>query len=158
MADQIINERHGHCSKGHATPEYIAWVSMRQRCYSHSYIYWSYYGGRGISVCPEWRWSFQRFFRDMGTRPSSKHSLERIDNNGNYEPGNCKWATRDEQGANRRNNRYLTHDGRTMIIAEWAREYGISQYVLYSRIDDGWPLDKALSTPVRFRRSSKDLE
>jgi len=84
------------------TPEYRAWVAMRQRCYNQKYRKWGDYGGRGIVVCKEWLESFNSFYLHVGDRPTSRHSLDRIDNSGNYEPGNVRWATWDQQANNRR--------------------------------------------------------
>lgn len=84
------------------TPEHNAWNAMKARCLNPSHSAFANYGGRGITVCDAWRESFVRFLQDMGPRPSAEHSLDRIDNDGNYQPGNCRWATRGQQNANTR--------------------------------------------------------
>lgn len=128
------------CRKGRLThgqagsPEYRAWEAMKRRCSKSTYGAYSRYGGRGIKVCERWDNSFEAFFLDMGQKPSPKHSLERIDNDGDYCPGNCKWATTSEQGVNRSNNRRLTYEGRTMCLSEWAKELGVSTSSIHSRI------------------------
>jgi hypothetical protein len=104
--------------------EHDAWRGMLARCRNPRHPSYKNYGGRGITACERWN-SFENFLDDMGKRPSPKHSLDRIDNNGNYEPGNCRWATRREQANNTRMNRFVTFDGRTMTLAQWARETGI---------------------------------
>ena len=93
---------HGHTSRSYAPPEYVAWQNMRARCNRATHPSYQYYGGRGIAVCPEWD-SFERFLEDVGQRPDPSLSLDRIDNDRGYEPGNVRWATRVEQAANRRN-------------------------------------------------------
>ncbi len=93
--------QHGHAFKGHRSKEYTAWTNMKVRCYRPTFKQFSDYGGRGIIVCHRWRYSFSLFLADMGLCPPN-HSLDRIDNNGNYEPSNCKWSTWREQGLNKR--------------------------------------------------------
>ncbi len=98
--------KHGH-AVGYGTPEYRAWRSMSQRCHNPKMKFYSYYGGRGISVCPEWRHDYSAFLAHIGRRPSSEYSLDRINNDGNYEPGNVRWATRLTQRHNRRPVNFL---------------------------------------------------
>lgn len=132
------------------TPEYKTRVRAISRCLDKNNPSYHLYGGRGITVCEAWLDSFEAFYRDMGPRPSSQHSIERIDNNGNYEPSNCKWATPLEQGRNRRNNRLITHDGETLCLTEWAIRVGITKSQLVKRIVR-WGVTKALTTPKKFQ-------
>lgn len=96
------NRKHRTIHGLHSSPEYRAWTSAKVRCYDKNNPQWEHYGGRGITVCDRWRTSFKAFIEDMGLKPSAEYSLDRINNSGNYEPGNCRWATRSEQGFNRR--------------------------------------------------------
>lgn len=100
------------------------WMNMRARCSNPKNTEYHNYGGRGIKVCERWDRSFENFLADMGECPPGL-TIERNDNNGNYEPGNCRWATYREQGRNKRNNCHITFRGRTMILADWARELGV---------------------------------
>lgn len=102
------------------TSEFSIWQEMGNRCYNLNHKNYFNYGGRGISVCERWRNSFVNFFQDMGFRPTTKHSLDREENNGNYEPSNCRWATGKVQGKNKRSNVWLTYKGNRMIQSEWA--------------------------------------
>lgn len=135
---------------------YESWGQMFKRCGNPKHSSHVRYGGRGISVCARWK-SFTAFLEDMGERPEGT-SLERIDNNGNYEPGNCRWATKKEQQRNMRSNRLLTHNGRTMCIAEWAETAGISALTLHSRLNIGWTIDEALSIPVGRKRDQQQYD
>ncbi len=148
------NRTHGASPRGHLTAEYRAWRGMKTRCTNKNEPSYRYYGGRGISVSEQWLNDFQAFLADMGPRPSSQHSIERIDNSGNYEPSNCRWASRSEQAANKRNNRLITHDGLTLPISEWARQHGLKAGTLRRRIVNRWPMSKAL-LPVTSSRPNR---
>lgn len=109
------------------------------------------YGGRGITICDRWKTSFANFFADMGPRPSPKHSLDRKENDGPYDPRNCRWATRSEQQQNKRDNtrvrggnHMLTLRGETLPIATWARRLNLSWNILYKRVNRGWSEDRIL--------------
>jgi hypothetical protein len=142
------NTTHG----GTGTPEYWAWTSMIQRCTNPKIRNYSSYGGRGISVCPEWM-DFATFLADMGMRPSPKHSIERRDNSAGYSKANCYWATKDAQNRNTRQNHKLTYNGQTKTITEWARDVGLNHETLCARINlHGWSIEEALTTPVLRRK------
>lgn len=132
-----------------AHPLYWIWHGMKKRCHSPRDPSYPNYGGRGIRVCESWRTSFLQFVADVGTRPSAAHSIERIDNDRGYEPGNVRWATVLEQSRNRRTNRILHHDGKSMCVADWATELGMSRWVLKARVKTGWSTERALTQPVR---------
>lgn len=135
------------------TKLYGVWRAMIQRCHSPSTRTFYRYGGRGITVCPEWRVSFEAFLADVGERPSDRHSLERVDNNGNYEPGNVVWATLDVQLTNTRTNAWLTHNGETLTVSEWGRRLGMKKSLIQTRLVRGWTVERALEQPVqRYRR------
>lgn len=119
----LVHTTHG---KKH-TVEYNTWARLIDRCTNPNFPKYNDYGGRGIGVCDRWRYSFENFYEDMGPRPSNKHSIDRYPNNdGNYEPPNCRWATNDEQQRNKRNNRWVEYEGKKMIAADWARYLGIN--------------------------------
>ena len=137
------------------TPEYAAWVAMRHRCLSPLSQSYLRYGGRGITVCPEWL-DVRVFVRDMGPRPSPAHSLERVDNDGPYGPGNCVWELRKRQNDNRSVSRRLTYEGETKTLSEWAEQAGIKYTTLLRRLDDwGWTAEKALHTSVTENRARR---
>lgn len=145
--------RHGHNASGTQSPTYRSWASMMTRCFNPHRNQWHDYGGRGITVCERWR-VFANFLEDMGERPSLKYSLDRIDNDGPYAPGNCRWATRREQ---RRNSRQrlipITIGSRTMLLSEWAREIGIDRRTVSARIYQlGWSPHEALTLRPMFAK------
>lgn len=124
------------------------WHGLRARCNNPNDPAYPRYGKRGIKVCERWA-VFENFLADMGERPSKAHSIDRKDNDGDYEPSNCRWATRKEQARNRRTNRLITYAGRTQTIFDWAEEKGLSLQLLAWRIEKGWSLSEALETPAR---------
>ena len=135
------------------SPEYHTWSLMRQRCYNRNCLRYPSHGGRGIGVCASWRVSFSAFYADMGKKPTLEHTLDRINNDGNYEPGNCRWATPREQANNTRRNLWYEHNGEKRTLAEWSRISGIPYGALKCRLMMfHWPIDKALTQPVRVTR------
>jgi len=140
---------HGLAKRNRVCPELYIRNTMIQRCTNKNNIQYPEYGGRGIVVCDRWLESFENFFNDMGPRPSKHHSIERLDNNGNYEPGNCAWATRLTQNRNKRNNRYLEVDGIKRCLAEWVTISGVAHPTILARLKCGWPVKKAIFTPAR---------
>ena len=127
------------------TITYKTWKSMKQRCYNSKCKEFRYYGGRGIAICVRWLNSFENFLSDMGERPEGL-SIERMNNNGNYEPSNCKWATPKEQMNNTRRNVILTLDGISLSISQWARKLSINKVTLRGRILSGWTIERALTS------------
>lgn len=135
---------------GVGTPEHRAWSSMVQRCTNPNVRSFPRYGGRGIKVCSPWL-RFENFLADMGPRHSLKHTLDRINNDGDYEPSNCRWTTMAEQTRNRSSNRLVTYNGITLPFTAWAHEVGLKPATLKRRIDKlGWSLQRALETPCRY--------
>lgn len=141
--------RHGHARTGEESPQYRTWQSMIRRCVDPNHISFRYYGARGISVCERWQ-TFENFLADMPPRPSREHSIDRINVNGNYEPGNVRWATAVEQGRNKTKNRIVEYHGRKMCLTEAAELAGLGEGIVRQRLDRGWSVDRALSTkPMR---------
>lgn len=129
------------------TKEYTAWANMWRRCADVSRPEYKNYGGRGITVCERWR-LFENFIVDMGPKPSIKHTLDRYpNNNGNYEPGNCRWATRTENNRNTRVVKMLMYGGVVKPLPQWAEELGLPKGTVQSRLRLGWSVEKTLSTP-----------
>lgn len=139
-----IESRRTHGETG-KTKEYSAWNKMLGRCLNRNNKNYIEYGERGITVCDRWRNSYSNFLLDVGRAPSPEHSLDRKDNNGNYEPGNCRWATRKEQGNNKRNNRLISLAGETKTLAEWVSLTGIARGAIEMRIKRGWSIERVLN-------------
>lgn len=140
--------RHIH-GQSDRTPEYNVWKGMRQRCRNPNSEYYDRYGKRGIQVCKRWD-AFENFLQDMGERPGPEYTIERTDNDGHYEPDNCRWATREEQGNNTSRNVAMTHNGRTQSLRDWATETGINRAAIRQRIlRRGWTVERALTTPIK---------
>lgn len=129
---------------------YSVWRYMLRRCIDPRDKAYAHYGGRGISVCDRWL-DRKAFVADMGPRPSHRHQIDRIDTNGNYEPGNCRWATPKEQSRNTRRNVLVTIDGHTRCVAEWAEVFGISPHRIHQRLKGGWDPVRAVSCPIKGR-------
>ena len=139
-------------------PLYAIYRTMMHRCYNPKAGAYRHYGGRGIAVCQRWRESFLSFVEDMGPKPSPDHSIDRINNDGDYCPENCRWATPKQQARNwkNRNVRY-EHGGESLTLSEWAERLHIRRESIRDRINSGWPLSKALSTPpIRNREREHD--
>lgn len=150
--------RAGALEKAHPR-EYVAWKQMLGRCRQPKRPDYHCYGGRGVRVCEQWQGEdgFARFLADVGAKPSLAHTLDRYpDPSGHYEPGNVRWATRKEQSRNLRNNRLLTHEGRTLCVAAWGEELGLSPNLIYVRLKRGWAATEALTVPAGERRGVRN--
>jgi len=148
------------------SPEYKCWAGMIRRCYYEIDPSFKKYGAKGISVCDRWRYSFPNFLTDMGPKPTLKHSIDRYpDSKGDYEPGNCRWATNEEQMLNRSNMEVIEYKGVTKTRWEWAKQLGIKSYVLKQRLQK-WPIDKAMTTyntttnknPPEVKKAIKEIQ
>lgn len=144
--------KHGDWRGNKPTPEWLAWALMKYRCLDPNHPAYPRYGGRGITVCDQWRESYENFLADMGRRPTPKHTLERIDNDKGYEPDNCRWATRTEQARNRSDTRWVVVNGVRMSAAEAADRAGMPRGLIWQRLKYGWSVDRALSTPKKLYR------
>ena len=150
--EQLRERNRTHDLKQGNESTYNSWANMKSRCNDKNNPDYHYYGGRGITHDPRWA-DFKNFFEDMGPKPDDSLTIERIDNNGNYCKENCKWGTRKEQARNKSNNRYLTYNGDTLLLSEWADKLGINKGTIYLRLRKGWPLEKVLvkgREPVRL--------
>lgn len=133
-------------------PLYNRWRRMIQRCHGSKLTASKDYAGRGIVVCARWRKSFAAFMDDMGLPPTPQHSIERINNDGNYEPGNCRWATTAEQAMNRRNSILFTVDGVTRTLVDWMKLTTVTRECVEMRLKRGWPAKAALFLPAKVAR------
>jgi hypothetical protein len=144
--------KHGANKRGQRSAEYRIWANMKTRCQTPSTPAYKWYGARGIRVCERWQ-KFENFYFDMGSRPHNK-SLDRINNDGDYEPGNCRWADRVTQGNNTRSCVYITHEGKTLSVSQWARSSGMDPQALKKRLKRKIPFSIAISKPLRKTRLS----
>ena len=139
-------------------PEYGIWKGMRTRCSDPTIKQWMDYGGRGIKVCPQWESNFSQFLSDVGRRPDPKMSLDRLDNNGNYEPGNVAWRTKKQQQNNMRSNARLTYKGETMTMTQWCERLGLNRTYVSHRLKRGKTVEEAFEEPVVERLKLKRKE
>jgi len=131
----------------HKHPAYSCWAAMKTRCDNPKDAFYKNYGGRGIAYRPEWK-KFSGFWGDMKEDWRKGLSLDRIDNDGNYEPGNCRWATPSQQQRNTRSNRWITYKEKTMILMDWSKELNMKYNLLRYRLDAGWSVERAFTEPV----------
>lgn len=140
------------------TPEYRAWVDMKTRCLKEDHKSYHNYGGRGIKICNRWLESFENFYSDMGNRPSNKHSLDRINNDSDYEPNNCRWTTSKEQNSNKRTNTAIEFNGEINTRTKWAEILGINHETIRFRLSHGWEVKDAFTIKTgsvkRFRNKT----
>lgn len=149
--------RHGHKRNGHRSLTARSYDNMVRRCENPNFKQYADYGGRGIRIFEGWRGpgGFERFLADAGERPGPEYSLDRIDNDGHYEPGNVRWVTRKTQQRNSRKNRLLTFRGETRPMSEWAEIVGLPYKVVCERMRRGWSVEKTLTQPIDFARSHR---
>lgn len=139
--------KHGGAIRGKNLPEYTVWLTMKRRCGCPTATGFAFYGDRGIRVCKKWEKDFAAFLAHVGSRPSRLHTLDRINNDRGYEPGNVRWATRKEQSRNARMNRLLEFAGKRMPVVAWTEHLGLSEDCLRGRLKMGWSTEAALTTP-----------
>ncbi len=130
------------------TLTYKTWSSMKDRCFNINNVHYHHYGGRGITVCKEWADSFESFYSDMGTKPKGL-TIERRNNNLGYYKENCSWENAKTQANNTRGNRHITHNGKTLTVAQWSDITGIKYGTIHARVRYGWSIHKTLTTPVK---------
>jgi hypothetical protein len=148
LARELLGDNRRTHGMANKVPEYKVWCDMRRRCRAPAGRY-KYWRGRGLTVCLDWDASFESFYDHVGPRPSPKHTLDRIDNNRGYEPGNVRWATSLEQSRNRRFVKQYQFRGKTACLTEWCEEMGVSYSLVHNRLRDGWTFERAITTPVR---------
>lgn len=136
---------HGHSRLEHVSKTYRIWMAMHSRCENPKQENFKFYGGHGIVICPRWK-DFRNFLMDMGECPSG-YTIERVNNNGNYEPSNCVWATRSVQLENKRSTKHVTINGETHCVAYWVRKFGVWRNTYDNRIKRGWTALRALGLP-----------
>jgi hypothetical protein len=143
------NTKHGKSK----SPLYGIWLSMKKRCFNQNCKSYKNYGGRGITVCDRWKDSFENFYNDMMQTWQKGLSLDRIDNDSNYEPENCRWVTNKEQANNRRTNKVVEYQGRSQTLTQWAEELNLSPSLLHERYREGIT-GKDLWKPSRRKKNN----
>lgn len=138
---------HGHAARATRSPEYQCWAGMIRRCENERDEQYKYYGGRCIKVCDEWRYDFPRFLSHVGQKPSASHSIDRIDNDKNYEPGNVRWATPTDQSRNRRGRLLVEFKGQMMPLSQACEALGVKYNLVQERMKRGWTFKSAVETP-----------
>lgn len=147
--DVLIQHKTKHNYSGKNSKEYNAWGNIKSRCSNPNRADYKNYGGRGIKICDRWMNSFENFLADIGRAPSQKHSIERKDNDGNYEPNNAFWATKDQQSNNKRTNVVISYNGKTQTLTQWCRELNVDYDSMQARIKTyGWSIEEAFTIPV----------
>lgn len=138
---------------------YRIWISMKSRCNSPKSGGYEYYGARGIKIHKKWE-TFEGFYEDMGDPPSPLHSLDRINNNGDYELSNCRWATPKQQSRNKRTSRLIEWEGQKLTLADWSERYNLNDSTVLCRLKRGWTLDQAFTTRAipRYTRNKEEHE
>lgn len=156
---QHEHSREQACQRREANPEYTSWAGMKTRCNNPNSSHPKDYGGRGIRVCGRWLNSYANFIADMGPRPTPAHSLDRYPNNdGDYEPTNCRWATWAQQTRNKRNNVMIEIDGRKQCATDWAKEAGLGESTIRGRANSGWPVEQLLNPAGSIPRRRRKLD
>lgn len=139
-------------AKGRISKEYSTWKNIKTRCFNPNYSQRADYGGRGITMYPAWVNDYAAFLAYIGPAPEDAYTVERINNDGNYEPGNVVWATRSGNCNNKSNNVLMSYKGETKTATQWANEKGIRPHIVLERLRDGWSTEAALETPVKGKR------
>ena len=150
--------KHGHYVNDRPSPEYYTWRSIKARCLNENHHSYPSYGGSSVSMDPEWASDFSAFLRDVGPRPSLQHTLDREKNELGYVPGNVRWATRHTQNRNRSDNRWITVDGKTFCLEDWARKLGCTTSAIRGRVSRGWSWEQAVSVKPNPTFQKKNLE
>lgn len=161
MKERVIDSATVHGLSKH--PAYLTWYAMLDRCYNEKNVAYHRYGGRGITVCDEWRESLEAFHRDMGDRPSINHSIDRKDNDKGYSKENCRWATSQEQAANRERSLYFEYNGERKLLIDWCRILNLKYSLIYYRIKVlNWEFHEAIqpieSLSITFENETKPLQ
>lgn len=151
----IIKTTHGFTKNGIVKSEYSTWISIKSRCRNYKDPNYKRYGARGIDVCEQWFNSFKEFILYMKEKPTPYHSIDRLDNDGNYEPGNCIWNTKKEQCRNTRRNLILEYKGQKKCLSEWVEELGLTNYraILKRIVYRNWSVKKAFETPIAIQKN-----